>query len=300
MPAKQQGERLQKVLAHAGVGSRRACEEMILAGRVAVNGLVVTELGTRVNPAVDSVMVDGKPVGLRPRRWQCYALYKPSGYITSVRDPHGRRTARDLVPTRERLYPVGRLDYDSEGLLLWSNDGELALRLTHPRYAHEKEYLVLVRGGRLSEAMLNRLRDGISLPDAAGGVEAVARAEASLLPPTWVWRGQRALAGTFWMRVVLRQGLRRQIRRMLETLGCTVQRLIRLRMSIVTLGDLEPEGGRWLDEGEVNALRRAVGLPSRQATERSRSKGAHLEQDHYHYRRPRGFRQKHRRRDPRR
>ena len=250
----QEGERLQKVLAHAGVASRRASEELIAAGRVTVNGQVVTELGTRVRPGVDEIRVDGRPIDLRVRH-HYYLLYKPPGYLSSVSDARGRRTARDLVPTRERLFPVGRLDLDSEGLLLFTNDGELAQRLTHPRYEHEKEYLVLVRG-LVGEAIVNRMRRGILLEEE--GVTARARVRTHVRG--WTWRDQPLSKGSQWVTVMLREGRKRQIRRMFEATGVEVLRLIRVRMGPLTLGSLQPGQGRWLGERDSRELRRSVGL----------------------------------------
>ena len=246
-------ERLQKVLAHVGVASRRKCEEYIRQGRVQVNGQIVTELGLKVRPGVDCIAVDGRPLA-----WQVaqryYMLYKPVGYLSTVHDPHGR-AARELVPTPERLYPVGRLDRESEGLLLFTNDGELAHRLMHPRYEHEKEYLVLVRGD-LHETDLERLRQGIHI-DAK---DRAMRAEDVPLSASWRWRGESTPSGWRWVRIILREGYKRQIRLMLRALEFPVRRLIRVRVATLRLGDLAPAQGRWLTPEEVYALRRFVGL----------------------------------------
>lgn len=256
LPAPREGERLQKVLAQAGFGSRRHCEELIKAGRVAVNGQVVTELGTRVR-AQDAIAVDGTPVVIEPKRY--YLLYKPRGYLSSVRDPHGDRLAVSLVPAQERLYPVGRLDKESEGLLLFTNDGELTQRLIHPRYEHEKEYLVLVRGP-LTEAAFRRLEEGVPLFDEEGRQEATVQARVERQPRTWAWRGELASPGAQWVRIVLTEGRKRQIRRMLEAVGLHVERLIRVRMGMLRLGALEPGEGRWLTPEEVRRLKESVGL----------------------------------------
>jgi 23S rRNA pseudouridine2605 synthase len=237
-------ERLQKVLAHAGVASRRACEELIVAGRVRVNGQTVTELGTRVDPIKDVIEVDGRR--LRTRVEPVYLLlHKPAGYLSTAHDPEGRPTVLDLAPRDTRLYPVGRLDVDSEGLLLLTNDGELANRLTHPRYEQDKEYSVLVAGQPTAET-LDRLRQGLWLAED----QAVGHAEASIVAVTE--------QGT-WLRVILHEGRKRQIRRMLTVVGHPVRRLIRVRMGPLTLGDLEP--GRWrrLAPGEVRQLKRLKG-----------------------------------------
>jgi len=255
MPAetKAAGERLQKVLAHAGVASRRKCEEYIRAGRVRVNGQVVTEMGYRVQPG-DRIEVDGQPIaGPEERRY--YLLYKPVGYLSTVSDSRGRPTARELVPGEFRLYPVGRLDLQSEGLLLFTNDGELAQRLMHPRYRHTKEYLVLIRG-RLSAEEVQRLREGLLLE----GEDRPARARVYVLEPGWHWRGERAPEGCSWVRVILEEGRKRLIRRLFASLGHPVQRLIRVRMASLRLGHLKPGQGRWLGPGEVRNLRRLVDL----------------------------------------
>jgi 23S rRNA pseudouridine2605 synthase len=232
-------ERLQKVLAHAGVASRRKAEEMIAAGRVRVNGDIVTELGTKVNPRRDVIQVDGRTIG-KPEAPIYVVLNKPRGVLSSAGDARGRTTVVDLVKHRSRLYPVGRLDMDSEGLLLLTNDGALALRLAHPRYEHEKEYRVLVAGVPDEEA-LQRLRQGIGLE---GG---------RTLPARVRIEGQ-AGDGT-WLRIVLREGRKRQIRRMLEAVGYDVQRLIRIRMGPLQLGSLKPGAHRPLTQRELAAIR---------------------------------------------
>lgn len=260
MPAEPQRERLQKVLAHAGVASRRKCEAYIAAGRVTVNGRVVTELGTKVDPQRDEIAFDGKPVQSAGAGLRYYALYKPPGHVSTVSDPEGRPTARGLVPTDERLYPVGRLDLDSEGLMLFTNDGELAHRLMHPRYEHSKEYVVLVRG-RPGPETLRRLHEGVAI----GEDGFLAQAEAQTLPVNWRWRGQRAPRGGAWLRLTLHQGHKRQIRYMLEAVGHSVQRLIRIRIDRLTLDDLQPGEGRWLKDDESVALRRSAGLFQRRA-----------------------------------
>jgi pseudouridine synthase len=252
-PTPQAGERLQKVLAQAGLGSRRHCEAYILAGRVQVNGRVVTELGRRVHPERDAILVDGRPIAAEPLLY--YLLYKPRGYLSTVSDPHGGRLVVQLVPSKARLYPVGRLDRDSEGLLLLTNDGELAQRLAHPRYEHAKEYLVLVRGA-IDDAALGRLRQGLLLEEEGVTV----RARVRLQRPDWTWRGEPTPSGRQWLRVVLWEGRKRQIRRMFDALGLQVERLIRVRMGDLALGDLQPGSGRWLSTQETSALRAAAGL----------------------------------------
>ncbi len=232
-------ERLQKVLAHAGIASRRGAEALILEGRVKVNGEVVKELGTKADPSHDVIQVDGRPVG-KPEAPVYVALNKPRGVLSSARDTRGRTTVVDLVRHRARLYPVGRLDLDSEGLILLTNDGALALRLAHPRYEHEKEYRVLVEG-RPDEEALRRLREGIGL-------------EGGRTRPARVWRERETAEGT-WLRMVLREGRKRQIRRMIEVVGQRVLRLIRVRMGPIELGDLQPGAYRPLTPAELQAIR---------------------------------------------
>lgn len=255
-PSPREGERLQKVLARAGFGSRRHCEELIVAGHVAVNGQVVTELGVRVRPR-DAITVDGTPIVIEPKRY--YLLYKPRGYLSSVRDPHNERLAISLVPGEVHLYPVGRLDKESEGLLLFTNDGDLTQRLIHPRYEHEKEYLVLVRGP-LTEAAFRQLEEGVPLFDEEGRQEATVQARVERQPRTWAWRGELASPGSQWVRILLTEGRKRQIRRMFEVVGLHIERLIRVRMGILHLGALEPGKGRWLTPEEVRRLKESVGL----------------------------------------
>lgn len=249
-----EGERLQKVMARAGIASRRASEAMIVAGRVSVNGERVTELGTKVDPSTDHITVDGK--ALTAAEPSCYmALFKPAGYISSSSDPHGGRLAMDLVPASPRVCPVGRLDRDSEGLMLLTNDGELALRLSHPRYEQEKEYRVLVNRP-LSVQDVARLRQGIDLPDKARP----ARATVLSLATGWSWRGEPVPSGHRWIGLVLREGHKREIREMLAQLGVDVHRLIRVRIGTAELGSLEPGEHRHLTTEEITGLRRLTGL----------------------------------------
>jgi 23S rRNA pseudouridine2605 synthase len=246
------GERLQKVLAHAGIASRRHAEELIAAGRVSVNGAPVRKLGTRVDPARDDIRVDDQP--LRPAAHHTYlVLHKPVGPVTTSHDPQGRQTVLDLLPDElraRRLYPVGRLDRDTAGLLLLTDDGELALRLTHPRYALPKEYEALVVGVP-SPAALDRLRQGVQLPGEARPT-ATAR----------VWTLRQEGADT-WLAVELHEGRNRQVRRMLEAVGHSVRRLRRVRVGPLELGELRAGEWRPLRASELRALRRAVGLPER-------------------------------------
>ena len=231
------GERLQKVLARAGIGSRRACEILIEARRVRVNGEVAV-LGRRINPETDLVTLDGAPVGVR-EGLVYYLLNKPRGVVTTADDPQGRETVVQLVPEEPRVYPVGRLDYDTEGLLLLTNDGELAHRITHPSYGVKKEYLAEV-DGTVSPAALRALRDGIELDDGP-----TAPADVSLVAPNLV-------------RIAIHEGRNRQVRRMLEAVGNPVTRLARTRIDRITDRALKPGQWRHLRPDEVRLLQAAV------------------------------------------
>ena len=232
-------ERLQKYLARCGVASRRASETIILAGRVRVNGQVAAELGTTVDPDEDRVSVDGQVVQ-PPRRQTSIALNKPTGVVSTVSDPQGRRTVLDLVADLDaRLYPVGRLDYDSEGLIVLTDDGDLAMQLTHPRHDVEKEYHAFVRGD-VTDRVLRQLSDGVELD---GRLTAPARF--SII--------ERREAGT-WVRVVLHEGRNRQIRRMAATVGLDIVRLIRVRIGSLRLGDLPSGAWRHLSPADLAAL----------------------------------------------
>jgi 23S rRNA pseudouridine2605 synthase len=231
------GVKLQKVLAQAGLGSRRACEELIIDGRVAVNG-EPARLGQRVDPAIDRVEVDGVPVGVRPD-FVYYLLNKPPGVVSTASDPRGRSTVTDLVPAHPRVVPVGRLDRDTEGLLLLTNDGDLTLRLTHPRYGVEKEYVAQVEG-EPSRGALRRLREGVELED---GTTAPARV-ASVAPGL--------------VRIVIHEGRKRQVRRMCEAIGHPVVRLVRTRIGPIADRGLGPGEWRELTVEEVRALERAA------------------------------------------
>jgi 23S rRNA pseudouridine2605 synthase len=238
-------ERLQKYLAHAGVASRRKCEELIVAGRVSVNGETVSTLGSQVDPERDRVEVDGRPITL-PRRHTYLLLHKPRGVVSTAHDPHGRPTVLDLIPSGTRVYPVGRLDMDSEGLLLLTDDGELAQRLTHPRYEHDRKYHVWV-DGRPAKRALRQLRQGIELED-------------GLTWPAEVTVIRHERGGT-WLRVVIHEGRKRQLRRMCQAVGLRVRRLIRVAMGPLVLGDLPQGQYRSLTRREQRSLRNAVGLP---------------------------------------
>jgi 23S rRNA pseudouridine2605 synthase len=236
------GERLQKVLAAAGLGSRRHCEELILAGRVEVDGKVVTELGTRVRPGRQQIRVDG--VRLRRPRRVYYALNKPAGVVCTNRDPSGRPRAIDLIPAqRERIFTVGRLDLHSEGLILLTNDGELANQLTHPRYRIPKTYRVLVAGHPEREVVA-KLRRGIHLADGLARVAGV--------------RISKRHKQSTLLEIVLTEGRNREIRRVLARVGHKVLRLTRIAIGPLRLGGLAPGEYRRLGSREVGALRRAA------------------------------------------
>jgi len=236
------GLRLQVFLARAGRGSRRTLEQAIRAGRVAVDGEVVTTLGVRVDPEVQRIQLDGKPIEPESRPATVIALHKPPQVPTTTHDPRGRPTVLHLLPKalrRERLYPVGRLDFASEGLVLMTNDGELAFRLMHPRFGHEREYLVTVRGPEPSD-LARRLTQGVDIGD---------RRPARALRAARVRRD--------WQ-LVLTEGRKRQVRRMFEAVGMGVTRLRRVRIGSVTLGDLAPGEVRKLGADEVKELRQEV------------------------------------------
>ncbi len=234
-------QRLQKVLATAGYGSRRQCEELIATGRVEVDGQVVTQLGTKVDPHKQQIRVDGELV--RPPRLVYYMLNKPPGVVCTARDPAGRTRVIDLVPERPRVFPVGRLDLHSEGLILLTNDGELANRLAHPRYGVEKTYLALV-AGLLSGEDVQKLLRGMYL---AEGFARVARL-----------RIRKRHKLSTWVEMVLDQGRNRQIRRMLARLGHKVMKLKRIGFGPLRLGALPSGAWRLLTPEEVAQLRQAV------------------------------------------
>ena len=235
-----EGERLQKVLARVGIGSRRVCEDLIAEGRVLVDGEMAV-LGRRVDPETALIEVDGAPVGVRPDLVH-YVLNQPAGVVTTADDPQGRPTVVGLVPDEPRVFPVGRLDVDTEGLLLLTNDGELAHRLTHPSYGVEKEYVAEVEG-LPTRAVLRRLREGVELDDGP-----TAPARATLVDPSVV-------------RLTIHEGRNRQVRRMCEAVGHSVVRLIRTRIGPLADRSLAPGAWRELTGAEVRSLQRAVAEP---------------------------------------
>ncbi|MDG2049992.1 MAG: pseudouridine synthase [Myxococcota bacterium] len=254
--------RLQKVLAAAGVASRRAAEELIRAGRVSVNG-ETAEIGVSVDPAVDVVRVDGEKIRAeKPRYW---VLHKPKGVLTTLADPHGRRTVRDLIPgSAGRVHPVGRLDFDSSGLVLLTNDGVLTQKLLHPSRESEKEYRVTFKG-EMTDRDLKRLRQGVHLDD---GPSKPIRVEGLRFDT------DRELSSC---QLTLTEGRKRQIRRMLLRVGHPVKKLVRIRMGPIRLGRLGVGLARALRADEVRSLRRYVESldesegSERKASNRSRS-----------------------------
>ncbi len=235
-------ERLQKVLSAAGVASRRHAEELIAAGRVRVNGAVAT-LGDRVDATTDVVEVDGERVTL-DTTLRYVLLNKPQGFVSTTSDPEGRPTVTELINLPDRLYPVGRLDRDTEGLLLLTNDGDLVHRLLHPSFGVERTYLALVPGPVRRE-VLGRLRDGVELDDGPARPRRVRLAEQH--------------AGKAVLEVVMNEGRKREVRRMLAAVGLPVERLARVAFGGVELGDLRQGKWRFLTDPEVNRLRRASG-----------------------------------------
>lgn len=233
----QSGERVQKVLAQAGIGSRRRCDELVAAGRVTVNG-VVAALGTRVDPAVDQVAVDGVPVPVAPGLVH-YLLNKPVGVECTADDRRGRRRAIDLVPSEPRVFTVGRLDVDSEGLLVLTNDGSLAQLLTHPSHGIDKEYLVEVAGSP-SPGAVRALRRGVLLEDG------------------WTAPATVGVVGPGVLRIVVHEGRNRQVRRMCAAVGHPVLRLVRVRIGPIADHRLAPGAWRVLRPAEVRALASAA------------------------------------------
>lgn len=238
-------ERLQKIMARAGIGSRRGCEEIIRQGRVTVDGKIAI-LGQKVDPSRQRIIVDGQNLGaVEPPVY--VAINKPWGVLAVSKDDRGRTTVRDLVPIGGHLFPVGRLDANSEGLMLLTNDGALANRLTHPRYEHPKEYRVLVKG-KPSDATLDKWERGVYL-------------DGRRTAPARIKRTKQEKDG-IWLQIIMHEGRKRQIRRVALMLGHPVQRLIRERIGPLNLGDLQPGEWRRLSTHELQALRRAAGARS--------------------------------------
>jgi 23S rRNA pseudouridine2605 synthase len=231
-------ERLQKILAGAGYGSRRSCEELIAAGRVTVNDQVA-HLGSKADIQKDQIKLDGKTIK-PPDAFQYIALYKPRGVLSAVTSPDTRPTVRNLVPVEGSIYPVGRLDFDSEGLILLTNDGELANQLTHPRYGHEKEYRVLV-ARHPDEKQLTAWRHGVVLDD--GYQSAPVRVEVE----------SHSGKGT-WVRVIMKEGRKHQIRDTCHQIGLPVVTIVRVRIGSLYLGNLQPNQWRYLTPAEIKGL----------------------------------------------
>ncbi len=242
----EQGERLSRFLAHAGVASRRHAEELIAAGRVRVNDTIIKTQGVRIDPTHDRISVDGKVVQAAVQHVYLL-LNKPPGYVSTAHDPQGRPTVLNLLPQevfRLRVYPIGRLDIDTEGLLLLTNDGDFALHLTHPRYATAKHYEALVQGSP-SPAALAALRAGVVFTEDDGTQHKSAPAQVHIL--------RRAGSDT-WLSLTIHEGRKRQIRRMLAAVGCPVLRLLRVGVGSLTLGNLPTGKWRYLTDEEVSML----------------------------------------------
>jgi pseudouridine synthase len=236
--------RLHKLLAEAGVASRRGAERLIQAGRVTVNGATVATPGAQADPERDHVSVDGREVPRSGAR-RYVLLHKPPGYLTTREDPRRRARVFDLVPeTGTRLHSVGRLDVDAEGLLLLTNDGAVTEALTHPRYGVARVYHVLVEG-RVDRTALDRLRRGVRLEDGPARVDEVVRIGAAEPEPAW-------------LRLTLREGRYREVKRLCRAVGLRVRRLVRVRFGPIALGDLPVGAWRELGEEEVARLRAAV------------------------------------------
>jgi 23S rRNA pseudouridine2605 synthase len=236
-------ERLQKILAYAGYGSRRSCEQLIMAGRVTVNGQVA-HLGSKANIETDQIKLDGKPVR-SPETFEYIALYKPRGVLSTVSTPDRRPTVRQLVQLEGNFYPVGRLDVDSEGLILLTNDGELANHLTHPRYGHEKEYRVLV-ARHPDEKQLSAWRNGVVLADGYHSAPAHVHVESH--------SGKGA-----WLQVIMKEGHKHQIRDTCQQIGLPLVSIIRVRIGNLQLGKLKPGQWRRLTPDEIKGLQAGTG-----------------------------------------
>lgn len=233
-------ERIQKIIAQAGIASRREAERLIIEGRVTLNGKVVTELGTKADPEKDYIKVSGKLI-TRPEPKAYVILYKPRGYVTTTSDPEGRPTIMELLEkVKGRVFPVGRLDYDTEGLILCTNDGELAHRLQHPRHEVPKTYLAKVDGVPTHEEIA-KLRNGIRLED---GMTAPARVKII-----------KKVEANTWLEIVIHEGRKHQVKRMCEAIGHSVIKLKRDGFAFLTLGDLKPGEFRHLTAEEIKKLK---------------------------------------------
>jgi len=239
-------ERLQKYLAGAGIASRRKCEELILQGQVEVNNFVVTELGTKVDPKKDKIKLDGKLIKYKEKKYYSYILLnKPKGYLTSLSDPFGRPTVLDLLKgVKERVYPVGRLDYNSEGLLIFTNDGELTHALTHPAKEVEKVYIVKVKGIPSSEK-LKTLSKGVTLKNNYK------------ISPCNIYL-INTINGNAILKIKIKEGKKRQIRKMAEYIGHFVLKLRRIQTGPISLKGVKPGEYRHLDKEEIKSLKKIV------------------------------------------
>ena len=231
-------QRIQKILAHVGYGSRRSCEEFIAEGRVAVDGEIAT-LGDKADPTAQQITLDGEPIrGTRPKRIYVM-LHKPRAVISTLSDPHGRRTVRDLITFSGRIYPVGRLDAKSEGLILLTNDGQLTQHLTHPKYEHPRVYRVLVSGSP-SKQTISKWKKGIVLSGKRVRCDAI--------------KVEQQRRGDTWLRITVHEGHKHLVRRLVAALGHPTQRLIRIQMGPIKLGNLKPGEWRHLRSDEVQSL----------------------------------------------
>ncbi len=237
-------ERLQKILAQSGYGSRRACEDFITAGRVRVNGQIAS-LGQKADPAIDKITVDGKPLAAAESLIYI-ALYKPRNVLSTVERERGddRQTVRDLIDIAEHVYPVGRLDFESEGLVLMTNDGDLANRLTHPRYGHTKEYKVLL-ATRPDRDQLEAWQHGVVLEDGYKTAPADVFIEKT--------QGKGA-----WVRVIMGEGRKRQIRETCKQIGLPIVSIVRVRIGSLELGSVKPRQWRYLTKKEVEDLKKPI------------------------------------------
>lgn len=249
-------ERLQKILAQSGYGSRRACEDFITAGRVRVNGQLAS-LGQKADPAIDKITVDGKPIAAA-ESLTYIALYKPRNVLSTVERERGddRQTVRDLVDVPQHIHPVGRLDFESEGLVLMTNDGDLTNKLTHPRYGHEKEYRVLL-ARRPDEQQLEAWRRGVVLEDGYKTAPVQLRFE--------VAQGKGA-----WVRVIMGEGRKRQIRETCQQLALPVVRILRIRIGSLRLDNLKARQWRYLTMNEVEDLKKPAGSKTSRDSRSSR------------------------------
>lgn len=246
---KNKGEVLQKAIASAGLASRRAAEKLITSGQVRINGRVVTKLGTRVNGDKDKITVAGKPLpAAAPRVY--FLLHKPKGIVSTVRDDRGRKTVISLVPSRERMVPVGRLDINNSGLLLLSNDGELVYELTHPKFEHEKEYEVLIqvphewKKDNVKNALF-RLRQGVRLVDGVKSYPAQSEIKEQISNDRYL------------VSLVIHEGRKHQVRQMINAIGASVVELKRVRLGPIQLGDLAVGKWRELTGEEIRQLKNA-------------------------------------------